>query len=116
LDLALSDEVRTQDAPYLVAGILARRGGCAQAWETIEQHWDELQERWPPNSFHRMLESVPALVAAPAQAERALAWLDAHPVVRGEGKVAQARERLEINMAFRKRVARQLTAALSRDT
>jgi hypothetical protein len=47
-------------------------------------------------------------------AEQALAWLDTHPLARGGRKVAQARERLEINIAFRRRVAGQLTAALSR--
>ena len=148
LELALSGEVRTQDAPYLVASILGRRDGCALAWECIEEHWDEMQSRWPPNSFHRVLESLPALVAAhaPARAggarapadgtvppggaavssvpgggvagggvaDQALAWLDTHPLARGGRKVAQARERLEINIAFRRRVAGQLAAALSR--
>ena len=32
LDMALSDEVRTQDAPFLVAGVMSNRAGGALAW------------------------------------------------------------------------------------
>ena len=36
LELTFSGEVRSQDAPYLLMGILGRREGCAAAWEAIE--------------------------------------------------------------------------------
>ncbi len=75
--------------------------------------------RWPPHNLHRMFEALPALVAAADSsgenvAARAVAWLGAHPLERGERKLAQARERLEINVAFRRRVAGQLATALGR--
>ncbi len=114
LDLVFSGEVRSQDAPYLLAGILARRDSCLAAWEAIELHWDEMLLRWPPNTVHRMLEQLPALVAAGDGAvQRASAWLDSHPVTRGELKVRQSRERLHVNQAFKARVAGQLLPALS---
>ena len=113
IDLAFSDEVRSQDAPYLVAGILARRDGCVVAWEAIEQHWDEMLERWPPNSLHRMLDSMPGLAAAGEEfAARAFAWLDAHPLGLGERRVLQARERLAVNLAFKRRVGGRLGPVL----
>ncbi len=115
LELALSDEVRTQDAPYLVAGVLGRREGCALAWQVIEANWDHMTAHWPPSSFHRMLELLPALAGAGGDwPARATAWLDSHPVLRGERKVAQARERLGINLALRQRVAGQLATVLGR--
>ena len=64
LDLVFSGEVRSQDAPYVVAGVLPRRAGCVAAWEAIEQHWDEMLLHWPQNTMHRVLEPLPALVAA----------------------------------------------------
>jgi hypothetical protein len=113
IDLAFSDEVRSQDAPYLLAGILASREGCVLAWEAIEQHWDEMLKQWPPNTIHRMLDSLPSLVSAGDDAvSRAFAWLDGHPLARGERKVAQSRERLRVNVAFRQRVAGRLAAVL----
>ncbi|HUB70236.1 MAG TPA: M1 family metallopeptidase, partial [Acidimicrobiales bacterium] len=111
--LTFSDEVRSQDAPYLLMTILGRREGCVLAWDAIEAHWDEMQRRWPSNTIHRMLEAMPALASAgPAATERALAWLDAHPLARGELKIRQARERLGVNVAFKDRVAPSLRPAL----
>jgi hypothetical protein len=61
-----------------------------------------------------MMEALPALAAAGETAtKRALAWLDAHPMARGELRVRQARERLLINLAFKQRVAPQLADALT---
>lgn len=114
IDLAFSDEVRSQDAPYLLAGILASREGCVLAWEAIEQNWDEMLKQWPPNTIHRMLDSLPSLVAAGDGAvSRAFTWLDEHPLARGERKVAQSRERLQVNVAFRQRVAAPLASLLA---
>ena len=113
VELVFSAEVRSQDAPYLLGGILAHRAGCAVAWEAVEERWDEMLTRWPPKSTHRMLESLPALVAAGDEvAERALDWLGSHPLGSGERRVVQARERLNINLAFKHRVADQLGAVL----
>jgi len=115
LQLALSDDVRTQDAPYLVAGVLGHREGCTLAWDAIEANWATMLEHWPPGSLHRMLEPLAALASAgEGTRARVSAWLDAHPLPRGERKLAQARERLDINLAFRQRVAGQLRTALSR--
>jgi puromycin-sensitive aminopeptidase len=113
VDLAFSGEVRSQDAPFLVSSILARRDGCTVAWETMEHRWDQMFERWPPKSLHRSLESMPGLAAAGEEyAHRALAWLDAHPLGLGERKVLQARERLLVNLAFKARVAGPLGPVL----
>ncbi len=113
VDLAFSGEVRSQDAPFLVAGILSRRDGCTVAWEAMEHRWDEMLDRWPPKSLHRVLESMPGLAAAgDAYAQRAMAWLDAHPLGLGERKVLQARQRLLVNLAFKARLAGQLGPAL----
>ncbi|HTV10520.1 MAG TPA: M1 family metallopeptidase [Acidimicrobiales bacterium] len=113
IELTFSGEVRNQDAPYLLMSILGKREGSVLAWEAIEAHWEEMQRRWPANSIHRMLEALPGLAGTShAAADRALAWLDAHPLPRGELKLRQARERLKVNLAFRERIAPLLRAAL----
>jgi puromycin-sensitive aminopeptidase len=104
VELAFSDEVRSQDAPYLLMFVLGRREGAELAWEAIETHWDEIMAGWPSNAVHRMLEAIPALAGTGAGAQRALDWLDGHPTVRGELRLRQARERLLINLAFKQRV------------
>jgi puromycin-sensitive aminopeptidase len=113
LEMCLSSEVRTQDAPYLLATILASRAGHRPAWNFMTGRWDDLVARFPRNSIPRMLEAVAAI----ADAELAPAihqFLDAHPVPQGERQLAQARERLDINVAFGQRIAPNLATELSR--
>lgn len=113
LELAFSGEVRTQDAPFLVMGVLGQREGCTVAWQALEEHWDYILERWPKNALPRVLEALPNLVAGgEAALNRAASWLDAHPVPRGGLKVAQSLERLRVNLGFAQRVGPQLAPAL----
>jgi puromycin-sensitive aminopeptidase len=114
LQLAFSDEVRTQDAPFLVMGVLGRREGCGLAWEALESHWDEVLSRWPKTAMARVLEALPALASGGEDSvRRATSWLDAHPVPRGGLRVAQSRERMEVNLAFAKNAAPLLETAVT---
>jgi puromycin-sensitive aminopeptidase len=101
LELALT-EVRTQNAPFVISGALANRVAGGEAWQFVEDHWDELRKRFPSKLIPRMLEGITALVD-PDVATEVHAFLDAHPVPSGERLIAQTRERLDINVAFRKR-------------
>lgn len=114
LEFAFSDEVRTQDAPFLVMGMLGRREGCRLAWEALEAHWDDVLSRWPKTAMARVLEALPALAAGGEESvRRAGSWLDAHPVPRGELRIAQSRERMEVNLAFAKTAGPLLEKAVT---
>jgi puromycin-sensitive aminopeptidase len=112
LALCLSAEVRTQDAPYLLASVLASRAGHRLAWPFLTEQWEGLLARFPANSIPRLLEAVAALADAEL-APDIHRFLDSHPVPQGEQQVAQARERLDVNVAFAERVGPALTAELS---
>ncbi len=111
LELCLSGEVRTQDAPYVIGSVLATRAGAESAWDFLEQHWDIVAVRFPDNSIPRMLEGITA-IADPVLAERIHAFLDTHPVAQGSKQVDQSRERLDVNVRFRQRAAPALAEAL----
>jgi puromycin-sensitive aminopeptidase len=111
LDLALSTEVRTQNAPYLIGIVLANRGAPDVAWSFVEQQWDEINRRFPSNSISRMIEGI-ASQADPGLAARARAFLEAHPVPQGAMLVAQSLERLDVNVAFGQREAAAVAIAL----
>jgi puromycin-sensitive aminopeptidase len=112
LELCLSNEVRTQDAPYLLATVLGSRAGHRLAWEFLTERWDDLVARFPRNSIPRMLEAI-AGIADPDLAPAIHQFLDAHPVPQGERQLAQARERLDINVAFGRRISSSLATELS---
>nr|MBA2450690.1 M1 family metallopeptidase [Chloroflexota bacterium] len=58
LDRTLTDEVRTQNAPYLIGSMLGNLEGEELAWAFIKDHWDRIVERFPDNTHVRMLAGV----------------------------------------------------------
>ena len=111
LEGTLDGEVRAQDGPYLVRRALANRRVGAAAWDFVVAHWDELARIFPGNSLSRMLEGIVGL-DRPEQAERVRSFLADHPVPQGAKQIAQHLERLEINVAFRRRESAPLAAAV----
>ena len=105
LDLAL-DEVRSQNAPFLISHLLANRVGGAQAWAFLEGHWDDVLGRFPEPLFDRMLEGL-LTQHTPEAAARIRGFLGTHPLPGRAKQVEQLLERLEVNVAFRTRVQAQ---------
>jgi puromycin-sensitive aminopeptidase len=103
LELAMSTEVRTQNAPYLLGVCMANRDNGAAAWEAIRDAWDALNERFPSNSIDRMLNGIRA-VSDPAQAADIEAFLAEHPVLQAKQTIAQHVERMRVTVALRERV------------
>ena len=110
LDMCLSDEVRSQDAPYVIGAILASRVGAPLAWNFVSENWDTIKSRFPDNSLPRMLDGITTITDA-SLAASIHAFLDAHPLPQ-QKLVAQKRERLDINVAFAQRIGATLPAAL----
>jgi puromycin-sensitive aminopeptidase len=111
LELALSDEVRTQDAPFLVAGVMSNRAGGALAWSWMERHWERLQERLPPSLIARIFEGITALVD-PAVAQAVHAFAASHELPLAGPRVDQLLERMDINVALAGRLAGAIHLAL----
>ncbi|MEY2476855.1 MAG: tricorn protease interacting factor [Actinomycetota bacterium] len=101
LEMALT-EVRTQNAPFVIATSLTNRAAGADAWQFVEAHWDDLRRRFPSKLIPRMLEGITALID-PVLATTIHRFLDAHPVPGGDLLINQSRERLDVNVAFRER-------------
>ncbi|MGH8922209.1 MAG: ERAP1-like C-terminal domain-containing protein, partial [Actinomycetes bacterium] len=110
-ELALG-EIRTQDAPYLIIGLLNNRIAGPAMFEKLTDHWDEALERFPVNSHSRMLQGIRTMCGDPDAARRVTEFLSTHPIRSGQRSVDQAVERLSINVAFvlreRERLARTL--------
>jgi puromycin-sensitive aminopeptidase len=113
LDMCLSGEVRTQDAPYLIGSILGSRAGYRVGWAFVTEHWEAILSRFPDNSIPRMLEGITGIID-PTLAPAIHQFLDSQPVPQGEKQIAQARERLDINIAFAQRVGASLAEELAR--
>jgi len=114
LELALTDEVRTQNAPYLVRQVLANRNHGPLAWFFVEDHWDVINARFPSNSIARMLEGIRSL-SSPDIAPTVFVFFETHDVPQGDRILAQHLERLEVNVALRERESEALAHHLTHD-
>ncbi|MGK2958292.1 MAG: M1 family metallopeptidase [Acidimicrobiales bacterium] len=112
LNMCLSSDIRSQNAPFLVMALLANREVGPTAWEFVKEHWDAMCDRYPDNAIPRMLGGVVAL-STEELADDVTAFLKAHPVPQATKTVEQHLERLRVNVAFRLRESRRLAAALT---
>jgi puromycin-sensitive aminopeptidase len=111
LDLAMTPEVRTQNAPFLIGACIANRDHGALAWRVVHQRWDEMNERFPSNSIVRMLHGIRS-VSDPALAADVDAFMSEHPVPQAKQTLHQHLERMHVSVAFRAREADRLAQLL----
>jgi puromycin-sensitive aminopeptidase len=102
LDLTISGEVRTQNAPYLLRGILLNRKARAQAWSFMKAHWEEMLRQYPDNSIPRMCEGIVGLVT-PELEKDVREFFTVHPVKQGSKQLEQHLERLQVAVQCKKR-------------
>jgi puromycin-sensitive aminopeptidase len=112
LTMTLSDDVRTQDAPFLLRRALLNRDNGQAAWAFVTEHWDTINARLPSAGIPRILEGI-RTVTSPELAEGIDAFLESHPVPQGHKQVQQHRERMSISVALRDREAERLAAVLA---
>jgi aminopeptidase N len=104
LERVLAGEIRSQDAPAIVAGVLGNGVVGDAGWEFVSGRWDEITAALPPITLRRVLEGIPGLATFGLEEEVA-EFFAQHPV-RGGGRFqAQQLERLRVRAAFRDREA-----------
>ncbi len=107
LDLAMTSEVRTQNAPFLIGTCIANRDNGALAWRTVHERWDEMNERFPSNSIVRMLSGIRS-VTQPSLAADIEAFTAEHPVPQAMQSLQQHLERMQVSVHLRQREAEAL--------
>jgi puromycin-sensitive aminopeptidase len=111
LELGLSGEVRTQDAPYLLREAITNRSNGVTAWRFVVERWDDVLARFPHNSLSRMISGI-RVVRDRAMATEIEAFLDDHPLPTGEMQVRQHIERMWVTVTLAERQALPLATAL----
>ncbi|HAF69024.1 MAG TPA: hypothetical protein DCL16_07865, partial [Acidimicrobiaceae bacterium] len=101
LDL-FSNEVRTQNAPYLLGAAMSHRSHGFLAWDLIRDQWEELNKKFPQNSIPRMVGGIRSL-STPQLASEIHDFFQEHPVPQGQLTLDQHLEKLTVNVALRER-------------
>jgi puromycin-sensitive aminopeptidase len=102
LELTLNGEVRTQNSPYLMRGILLNKRAREKAWAFMKNRWDEMQRLYPDNAIPRMCEGIIGLVKPELEAD-AREFFAKHPVKQGAKQMEQHLERLRVAVLSQER-------------
>jgi len=111
LDLAIGTEVRAQDRPFLLAGLLGRRASRLAAWAFVRERWDHVVTLMDPMLLQNLIRALGQLTPEPTASEvRAFLLPRAHEETRET--IAQVTEQLAIDAASCIRIQPALAAAL----
>jgi puromycin-sensitive aminopeptidase len=111
-DLAMSDEVKTQNAPFLLRACIGNRRHGRLAWEQVRRNWATINERFPRNTIVRMVETV-KLLDEPTDVADVQAFFAEHPIEQAAKTLEQLLERQRVNADVRARNADALRFALA---
>jgi puromycin-sensitive aminopeptidase len=110
-ELAMSDEVKTQDAPFVLNSCIANRRFGSAAFRFVRDHWKIASERFPANTIVRMVDSVRLLNRA-VDVATARDFFAGNPIPQAAATLRQVLERQHVNAALRARESARLPAAL----
>ncbi len=102
LQMTINGEVRTQNAPYLMRGILLNKDAREKAWSFMKAHWEEMLRRYPDNSIPRMCEGIVGLATPELDAD-VRDFFARLPVKQGAKQMEQHLERLRIAVSCKER-------------
>ena len=103
IKLALSGELRVQDAPYFLASLLGNEDASEAAWDAIKANWEKINEMWPANSVSAIFGYLSSLDSVEQEAD-VRAFFAANPPKGGQMKLTQGLEKLRINVLLRQTV------------
>ena len=108
-EFAMSDAVKSQNAPFLLRLAMANRDHGAVAWNFIKRNWTETSTSFPSNTIVRMIDSVSTL-ASPELVHDTATFFAEHPIEQAMKTMEQVLERQRVNSTLRSRDGAALSA------
>ena len=105
-------EVRSQNAPYVLAQAMANPVCGPQVWAFVAARWDELVARFPSSSVIRMAGGIRSF-ADPDLAAEIAAFFETHEISQATLTLDQHLERLQVNVATRRRLGEGISGQLA---
>ncbi|HSL59273.1 MAG TPA: M1 family metallopeptidase [Acidimicrobiales bacterium] len=109
--MSLTDEVRTQNAAFLLRRALRNHDQADAAWRFVRDEWQAINERLPSMTIVRMLEGI-SVVGDPARAADIEAFFAEHPVPQATKTLEQHLETMRVNVRLHDRQRSALAEAL----
>ena len=109
----LTDEIRTQDAPFLVSSLLHNVYIREKTWEFVKTNWDRMDKLFPKSGLRRMCGGITGL-ATPELEQDVRAFFTSRKIDLGGKTLEQYLEQLHIAVRFRERDRDAIRAVLAR--
>jgi len=110
-ELALGPDVKTQNAPFLLARCIAHRKHGRESWEFVRRNWNLANEKFPSNTIVRMIDPVKLLNTDDVETD-VQAFFAERPIPQAAKTLEQILERQRVNVALRRREGPGLVARL----
>jgi puromycin-sensitive aminopeptidase len=108
----INGEIRTQDAPFVVAATMTSVYGRELAWEFVKTNWDHMDRLFPKQGLRRMCGGIIGLTTPELEAD-VHAFFAARKIDLGGKTLEQYLEQLRIAVSFRERERRGISDALA---
>ena len=109
----LTDEIRTQDAPFLVSSLLNNVYIREQAWEFVKTNWERMDKLFPKSGLRRMCGGITGL-STPELERDVRNFFTSRKIDLGGKTLEQYLEQLHIAVQFRERDRDAIRAVLAR--
>ena len=107
------DDIRTQDAPFLMGALISNRVTGVTMWRAYSERLDEAIARFAHGRAAAAARGIATLIADPDLAKEVRAFHTAHEVPGGQRQIEQALERMDVGVAYGQRVRAVLNDQLS---
>jgi aminopeptidase N len=113
LQFALTPEVRTQDAPHLISGVMANPAGSRIAWDFVRTRWAEIEKMMAGFNTGSLVTATGSFCDAGLRDE-VKDFFSTHKVPASERTLRQALERVNYCVDLKSQQANQLASWLER--
>jgi puromycin-sensitive aminopeptidase len=108
----INGEIRTQDAPFVVAATMTSVYGRELAWEFVKTNWEHMDRLFPKQGLRRMCGGIIGLATPELEAD-VHAFFTERKIDFGGKTLEQYLEQLRIAVSFRERERRGISDALA---
>jgi puromycin-sensitive aminopeptidase len=114
-EFAMSSNVKSQNAPFVLARCIAARRHGSTAWDFVKANWDRATTAFPSNSIVRMADPVKFL-NTPEKVRDAQEFFAKNPIPQAAKTLEQILERHRVNARLRTREESRLSEFLATRT
>jgi puromycin-sensitive aminopeptidase len=112
LSACMTDAVRTQDAPFLIAALISHDLVGEETWQHVKDNWSAMSARFPETGFLDLVGGVVGLTRR-AHLDDVREFFAANPVRGGGPLCEQYLEQLQINVLFEEREGPPMATAFA---